>query len=443
MKTNFNQHLTSVRSRNAIHSIKTPSHLTQQAFSWIFFILMGISLQTCHKNPDIPPLKSANTSPAINIAQLKQKFSAGSVIKFQSDSSLYGVITADETCGNLYHELYLKDATGGIHVGMTGGGGLLTGDSIRISLKGALLRDDNNLITIDSIHPETQIVKLASGWKLKPINVTMEQLLANTSNTNIFQSQLVAIPNVYFAAIDRDQLFANAISRTAHNRTLQSCEGFSIQIRTSGYSLLAGHNTPIGMGTITAIVTQYGNTIQLLLRTLKDVPLNNTICVEPTVLHSKNFNDNSISSGGWTIQNLVGNINWSIGTSGAPSPYAKISNYSNNTTPKNSTCDTWLISPIITPSNQINAILNFQYAYDFIGKKLMVYASEKYQAGKPQLSDWTLLDSVQGPPGFSFKSSTPIYLKIENPTRIAFRYQGSSTDGATWEIDDIKIISQN
>ena len=408
------------------------------------FLYLPIVLLSSSKNYDVPPLKPATAAPDINIAQIKSKFRNGQQLTFKNDSNLYCVITADETCGNLYHEIYVKDATGGLHIGLTSGGGLFTGDSIRINLKGGLLMDDNRLITIDSINPETHIVKLASGWKVQPLLRPLQELLANASPTNFVQSQLVAITDVAFVAADREQLFADALAKVSMTRTLSTCDGIELAVRTSGYSLLAGTRTPSGLGSITGILSQYGGSFQLILRSTADIQMNQPLCPEPRVYMVKDFNDNSLTSGGWSTQYVLATIPWTISNSGAPSPFMRISNFSSTTSPKNTACETWYISPVIDLSQGLQPVLTFKYAHDFTGKGLEIYCTTIDVSGKPQLHDWQRIDSISGVSGFIFATAGPYSLTNfqSKKFRLAFRYLGTTTDGATWEVDDIRIFEK-
>lgn len=398
----------------------------------------------CSKTYDIPPLKPVASGPAINIAQIKAKFKTGQTYTFQNDSNLYCVITADETCGNLYQELYVKDVTGGLHIGLTSGGGLFTGDSIRINLKGATLQEDNRLITVDGIPPETNIVKFASGWNVQPVKRPLSDLIANTNATNTAQSLLVEISDVAFVAADRNQFFANEATRTALTRTLNTCGGIQLIVRTSGYSLLAGKRTPSGMGSITGILSQYGTTFQLLVRSVSDINMNLPLCAEPKIYLLKDFNDNSLTSGGWSTQTISANVNWSISSNGAASPFARISNYSSSTNPKNTPCETWLLSPAIDLSSAVTPVLTIRHAHDFAGSGLEIYSSTRYISGKPTLNEWRRMDSLTGPLGFTFITAGPYYLSNEKGQnfRIAFRYRGTANNGATWQVDDIRLFEK-
>lgn len=416
-------------------------------FLKLLAIVSVIFIASCKKEFDTPPLKTLETTNKINIAQIKSKFNNANY-RFKSDSSLYCVVIADEVSGNLYKDIYVKDVTGALHVKLISSGGLFFGDSIRINLQNCILNDYNDLIQLDSVDSEKSIVKLASGLNPQPVTLTIKQIIANTAASNSVQSKLVQINNVEFASSDMDVPFADATGKTSVNRIIKSCDGSTLTVRTSGYSSFASKNTPKGNGSFVGIVGQFGSTMQMIIRNLNDLNMNGSLCTSGTPTGtgnyylSKDFNDNSVLSGGWQKQNVVGNTDWSTGTFGGQT-LAKISNY-NSTTSVNATCETWLISPIINLSFSTTPILTFQNAYKFNGAPLELYVSTNYNSGLPNTGTWTKLNFTLSPGNFTFVSSGIIPLsnyKTSN-TRIAFKYLGSSSDGSTWEIDDV-IVKEN
>src|SRR5688572_2971726 len=157
----------------------------------------------CKNEFDTPPVKQAQDGARITIAQIKSKYFKNINYKFKADSNLYCVVTADEVSGNLYKDVYVRDASGAIHVKLKFSGGLYIGDSIRINLKGALLNEYNSLIQLDSVNVEKSVVKLASGLNPQALTVSLEQVLVNTAATNTLQSQLVRINSLEFIQSDR------------------------------------------------------------------------------------------------------------------------------------------------------------------------------------------------------------------------------------------------
>ena len=120
--------------------------------------------------------------------------------------------------------------------------------------------------------------------------------------------------------------------------------------------------------------------------------------------------------------------------------YGQISNYSNFS---NTSCDTWLISPSVDLSAINSPRLSFFSAQNYSGPALEVYVSNDYDGlSNPSVNGtWNQIQVNLSNGNWNWIDSGPINLqqyKGEN-TYVAFRYQGSNSDGATWEIDDILI----
>ncbi len=418
-------------------------------FKSILILTTILLFSSCKKEFDNPPVKEITSGSFINIANIKAKYSGNINYKFKADSNLYCVVIADELNGNLYKDIYVKDITGALHIKLVSGGGIFIGDSIRINLKGVILNEYNKLIQLDSVDSEKSIVKLASGYNPQPVSMTINQINANTAATNSVQSKLVKIDNVEFLSVDQNQPYADAIGKGSLNRIIKSCNGQTLTVRTSGYSNFASYLTPSGNGSIIGIVSQYNITMQLILRNNNEVVMKGSLCASgpptPTTSGtylSKNFDDNSITSGGWTSQNVTGAISWTTSSFGGRS-FAKISNYV-STTSVNIACESWLISPPISLSTSTNPILSFQNAYKYSGSPLEVYVSTNYNSGLPSSATWVPLTFNLSAGNFVFINSGNISLNNykNSNTRIAFKYVGSAIDGSTWEIDDI-LVKEN
>ena len=183
------------------------------------------------------------------------------------------------------------------------------------------------------------------------------------------------------------------------------------------------------------------NNSQFKIRDLNELQFNNSRNT-PIAFLCKDFEDNDISSGGWTIQNVIGNINWVANDQFAQfgEYYGQISNYSNFS---NTSCDTWLISPSVDLSAINSPRLSFFSAQNYSGPALEVYVSNDYDGlSNPSVNGtWNPIQVNLSNGNWNWIDSGPINLqqyKGEN-TYVAFRYQGSNSDGATWEIDDILI----
>src|SRR5688572_2916880 len=128
-------------------------------------ILAGILvvLASCKKEYDTPPLTSIPETPVVTLDSLRNwQESVGGKISIDQELSVLGVVTMDETDGNIYKNIYMQDATGAINVRILSGGGLYQGDSIRIYLKGTILNKYNGVLQLDSVDVDNNVVKLDS-----------------------------------------------------------------------------------------------------------------------------------------------------------------------------------------------------------------------------------------------------------------------------------------
>lgn len=408
---------------------------------FIFVFLVG-----CEKKFDIPPLKSLESNNKININQIKNKYNKGTY-RFKSDSNLYCVVIADEVSGNLYKDIYVHDVTGGIHIKLVNSGGLFIGDSIRINLKDCILNDYNGLIQLDSVDTEKSIVKLASGLLPKPRPVSIKQIVPNSS----LQSCLIQLSQVEFIDTDKNTPFADAINKISGNRILKSCEGQTLTVRSSGFSSFAAKLCPAGNGTISGILSQFGTSMQLILRNLNDLQLNGPVCGSAGsggfVYLSKDFNDNSINTGGWTSYTVSNSaVKWACSSfSGTPSYgyFSKISGYVNGS---NNNAETWLISPSIDLSNAKNAVLNFETAAGkFAGAPLDIYISQDYVGAAPSTGKWSNLSPfcVLSPTTSSYVWTASGDVSLKNyqtaNVHLAFKYTSTAAGACTYELDNITI----
>jgi hypothetical protein len=403
----------------------------------IFFAFgfTAVFFTACKKDFDSPPKKEIPVGNVLTISALKA-LHTGTSIKFTEDYSVYGVVTADETSGNLYKNIFMQDATGAINVRLLTSGGVYQGDSIRLYLKGCVLSKYNGMMQVDSVNADNNIIKQATGKSVVAQSVSISQI--NTS----LQSRLIRLDSVEFIPNDAAKTFADAINQQSKNLTLEDCSGATVIMRNSGYANFAGSLTPIGKGTVYAIVGEFNGTMQLYIRSLNDVNLSGPRCPGSVIPYiSKDFEDNSITSAGWHVEQVSGtNINWTTATFGG-STFAKISNYIPTV---NYACENWLISPSINLSSSSVPNLYFDNAYKYTGTPLQLMISTNYSgSGNPNLATWTNLTSsaLWSSGNYVFVNSGAVSLGAfkTNGVYIAFKYTGTNVDGSTWEVDNIKV----
>ncbi len=236
----------------------------------------------CKKEFDTPPERTIASGSVVTIAQLKALYQ-GTPVHFSDTAgavnTVYGVVTADEQNGNLYKNLYIQDHTGAIAIRLLNSGGLYQGDSIRIHLPGTVLSPYNGLMQIDSVDVDNNVVKQATGVTITPRPTLISELTAaNFGLLGPYQSMLVKISGVQFAASDTGLTYADPVTQQTLNRTLEDCNGNTTIVRNSGYANFAGQNLPNGKGDFTGIASWFGSAAQLYIRNINEVQLDGPRC---------------------------------------------------------------------------------------------------------------------------------------------------------------------
>lgn len=414
-------------------------------------------LSSCKRKYDVPPKKTdVPCSGSITIDSIYGRYKAyyydcpncgqngtpSKLYKFPNDLCLTATVTADEKSGNIYKTVYIKDATGTMQLKLLNAGGLAVGDLIKINLNGVLLDDYAKMVQLDSVDIEKKVTKISSGLVFTPSKATFNQINAvNSIGLSVLQGAVVTLDSVEFNVGSKNVPYADAVNKVSVDRTIVNYAGQSLTVRTSGYAYFASNLIPCGkLGKITAVVSQYGTTIQLIIRDIAEVQIGGGNC--PYM--AKNFDDVSLTSGGWSLYNVTGANYWIIGTIGGT--YANASNYVSGS---NNNCDNWLISPSVNLSASTNPVFNFSSAKNYSGPNLQVYVSTSYvsgapsySAGVPSPSEWTLLTPTLSPGSWAWTSSGNLSLNAykSSNVHVAFRYTGTASTGSTWEIDNIGII---
>ena len=403
----------------------------------------------CNKKYDEPPVNEFPEGVLVNISDLKDLYDENT-ITIENNYVITGVITTEETNGNFYKESFLQDQSAGIHLKLNNAGGLYIGDSVKIHVQGLTLTDYGDMIQIQDLDIEQNVLKIATEKIIVPYNVTI-------NNLNMIKDpcKLIQISNVEFT--DTNSSYADGISLTTGENEISDCNGNTITLRTSGYANFANNRLASGNGNIIGIFTKFGDEKQLLIRDINEIQLNNQRCDGSgggtggggtggggNVILTKDFDDLSITSSGWMTFKTVGNTDWEADEHNGDK-FAKITNYSAGS---NSESECWLISPAIDLSSYSTPTLSFKTIMKFAGDPLTLLISDNYDGSSNPTNQgtwnnitnnatWDSDDTDWGdwiPSGdlsLSNYSTSGVY--------IAFKYNGSSSDGSTWEVDDIII----
>jgi len=405
----------------------------------ILIPVLAAAVIGCKKEFDTPPVHSLPVGSVINIAQLKAMFSTLPV-HFPQEMSVYAVVTADEQNGNLYKNVFVQDSTGGLELRLTSSGGLYQGDRIRIYLPGTVLSPYAGLMQLDSVNVTNNVVKQQTLVNVAPLTLTIPQIIAAAPGQ--YDALLVHIDSVEFAATDALNLWSDPVGQTNVNRTLEDCALQQVVVRTSGYANFAGHQLPIGKGGFTGILARYNSTPQLYVRNINEVQLTGPRCPGQVLpVFQKNFDDASVTSGGWSQWSDTNAVQWATNTQGSSNgtAYGQCRNYIGGV---NIPCHTWLISPSINLSTTTAPVLSFITGWKYTGAALQLMVSTDYVSGAPSTGTWTPVTFTLSAGNFAWGPSGALSMTPyqQSNVHIAFEYSGTGSDGSTWEVDDIKII---
>lgn len=390
-----------------------------------------IALISCTKEYDTPTVKTIPTGTVMTIAEVRALYVPGEEVKVTQDISVYGVVTADESTGNLYKEAFMQDETGALYMRFTSTSGLYIGDSIRVNINGAKIYKYNQMLQVDSLHADNSIFKIKTQQFRTPQVVTISDLMADIEG---FQGKLIQLDNVRFVERGLGLTFADGTNKEDSSRFLEDLSAAQVEVRTSGYANFANDTLPAGNGSFIGISAQYNSGLQLLIRNPSELTLNGAVPIEII----KNFDDLSLTSGGWTTQYPVVNNTWSVSTFSGNS-YAYITNGSTK-----KVGESWLISPSFDFASSSAPSFNFKTATFAANSAIKVVISTDYVSGLPSTGTWTDITS-------SFAYSTGSWAWVSSGTfdlnsykqanvHIAFKFIGTTASWDTWEIDNIKIL---
>lgn len=446
----------------------------------IFFLSYSVIIllfSFCKKTFDNPPYKTLNEGAQISISQLKQKIAASTfAYKFGlGDTNLYCTVTGDESSGNLYKQVYVRDEAGAaLQINLLNPGGLFVGDKIRINLNGIYLISANSMVYLDSVDLEKSMVKLSSGNAVTPKVTTISDILKYANNPldpSSLQSQLVELNNVEFDSVSRGKSFADAIGKAAINRTLTTCSYQKITVRTSGRSNFSAKVCPNGNGKVIALVSQYANDMQLTIRNYNELQMDGKLCTGPTptvvvtntfvlasAVNSLSESFDAVTSSSdftpiaWINFNEIGSVKWKGHLVSSTYKALKASAYNSG----NSNNSMWLISPPINYKNSLTLSFKSGFAFWDAGhpNALMAYVSTNFNGSNFSSANWTPITSANYADGNGSQYTGPFGLKASGTITlnsmalfnnysgtffIAFKHMGSTAFNSDIYLDDIVV----
>ncbi len=230
----------------------------------LLLLVPGFFFTGCEKDLDHPPVKELDTDAIMTIQEIRDLYD-DEPVEFTGEGNFFATVVMDENKGNIYRSLIVQDNTAGLYIRLTSPSFLNEGDSVRISLDGAVLDAYENMLQLNEIDPDRMVIKQAADKHLTPEKLTIPEI------TSEKQGQLIKLENVQFSFEDANKPYADAANQRALNRTLVDEDGNSIIVRTSGFADFADETTPEGSGSLIGVVSQFRNDMQLFIRKTDEV----------------------------------------------------------------------------------------------------------------------------------------------------------------------------
>ena len=411
-------------------------------------LLIGISLVfvSCKKDLDKPEINQFPENNVWTVGQILDTLAHGTFQfdkEWHKDAVVKGYVIADETGGNIYRTFYLRGTDGrciAVYRKGSGDGGsesynVKTGDYIGYKLFGSIISEYSKLpqVQVQEYNPNSLICIYERGCydKVQPVETTIENI-----NAGMHLCDLVKINNVQFE--DYEGLtYAEGTSNT--NRSLVSCDGESIIVRTSGYASFAGELLPAGRGSLTSIVSVYNTTWQLLIRNTSDVNLNDSRCGEPGEIQDVPYNQSFASSfGTYTTKSVIGDQVWHIDYSAATmSGYVSGKAYYEN--------EDWLISSPVDLTAVEKAVVKVNYGakyFNNINNDVTFWVSDNYEFDSlPETATWTKIPAEIQNNNFQFEDVELVMPEayVGKIVNVAVKYTSTDSAAGTIEIKSILV----
>lgn len=459
----------------------------------VILVASTFTFSACEKNFDNPPGAAdpaivANTS----IKALKAMHTvAGAYDVITTDIIISGIVVADDKSGNLYKQLFIQDATGGLQIMLDANslyGTYPVGRRVFIKCNGLAISDYNKTMmlgvkatvagspSLEGI-PSSLISRYVVGGSLNNPVVPTVVTYADLGGTGTVNMQdpligtLIQLDDYRFETPTVTYSDTSAYKSTV-NLNINSCGSQTLIVRTSAYANFAAQPVAKGRGSILAVYTVFGNTRQLIIRDTSDVKFTNpyNCALPPGTLFFEDFEGhpvtttfpyNAVNLPGWTNLAQDANEKWTARIFSS-NKYAYMSGFGTT----QNTVTNWLVTPGVALTGTTKT-LTFKTIQGFIltstpggtpvQAALKVLVSTNYTGtGNPWAAGvvWTDLTSQATlSPGSTtssfpsgFTNSGNINLNAYTGTiYVAFRYEGADPAGtasdktSAWEVDEIKI----
>lgn len=369
-------------------------------------VAAAASLTSCQAEMDTPALEEPKATMEANttILDFKNAFVDQTVpcpMKDEASQTPYiikGRVVSSDATGNIYKSIVLQDETAAIALSINQSSTYTdyrVGQEVVLNATGLYMGYYNGLQQIGWLgeykgspavtfmpwniflahsekngfpNEDVKYVNQNEAWPAENpycIVTTFSQIPSTGEDLRKMQSQLVEFRNVHFK---EGGVLTYAPYQESVNRTLVDANGGELIVRTSGYSNFYNEMIPEGTGTVRGILSYYGDSWQLLLRSLEDVMITQKGQKDDPYTVAEAIEGQNEGMAGWVKAYIVGSVKAGVNT--------------------------------VTSNNDVIFGSNAQ-----IDNNILIAASD-------DVTDWTQCLAVELPQGSAFRASVNL---LDNP----------------------------
>ncbi|MES2702298.1 MAG: DUF5689 domain-containing protein [Bacteroidota bacterium] len=255
----------------------------------MFVLGAGLLLNSCVKQKFDTPPDTTKIDPNLAVNGRLSDLSAAALnmlsgkSRVLGDTTVYGIVVADDRSGNIYKKIFIQDSSGGMQLIIDRSylyGDYPVGRKVYVHLKGLSLTNykgtpeivysmnaDGTTNGIPTALIGTYIVKASYPNPVVPYEVSITDLY---SNLNKYVNTLVKINNMQFEQGSANVVYSDP--NTSTNRTVTNCSKTAkLTMYNSSFATFQPAITPDGNGSIVGVVSLYYSTPQLTLRDTADI----------------------------------------------------------------------------------------------------------------------------------------------------------------------------
>jgi DNA/RNA endonuclease YhcR with UshA esterase domain len=289
----------------------------------ILFIITGILLTSCFKTEVVPPLifdGEANMTIA-EFQKLHELSTTTPATLIDTAVIITGIVTSTDQFGSCYKEIFFQDTTGGLSIRInntTYYARYRVGQRIFVKAKGLYLGNyvsgartgfyqlglyEDGGIEYISANKESQYIFRSDV----PENLSPPKIITKESNIDKKVGgdyhTLVKLANCSFTQADGAiRYFEPSGNSTTISRNIQLGEGGNVEARISAYCTFANELLPEGTLNVTGLLTMFGNTPQIIIRSISDVVGHKVLDVFDMTT--------DLFARGWSNKQITGTDSW-------------------------------------------------------------------------------------------------------------------------------------